>query len=130
MCRSITSPLSSDVGDRRRQFIGGTDHVLMPEYPARLDVGSGTFKAAQNNTLLPFGKIELQPTPNRREKTPRPPAAQMCSWRPPTRMTCTKNYSDASYGRCDGKHPRMERVTENTKAPAPIGCRPLFIYFA
>ncbi len=39
--------------------------LLVPEDPARLDVGSGAFKAAQNDTPLPFGKIELQRIPKR-----------------------------------------------------------------
>jgi hypothetical protein len=30
-----------------------------------------------------------------------------------------QKYCDASYGTCDGKHLRMERVTENTKSRAP-----------
>jgi hypothetical protein len=35
-------------------------HVLVPEHPARLDVGGGAFKSARNSTLPPFSKIELQ----------------------------------------------------------------------
>ncbi len=73
--RSTTASMDRQMAGRER--FGVLSSLLVPEHPARLDVGSGAFKATQNNALLPSGKIELQCIPKRREITPRPRAVQI-----------------------------------------------------
>ena len=62
----------------------------MPEHPARLDVGSGAFKAARNSTLLTFGEIELQRTPKRR-----------CNTWPNVKSAVTKNQLSPPFSTID-----------------------------
>ena len=110
--RSRRADRRARLPEERRRIVKVPSRVLAP----RLDVGSGALKAAGNSTALPFGKIELQRTPKPREITPRPRAVQNHGAHSVLQASDNPhhNYCNASYGKCDGKHVRKRRVTENT----------------